>query len=124
MLSCIWDRRGTMTVVETEEYERLMATGDYFDNPWDVEKLNEVNENEKTRKPRRQRAGHNLQSEKLGDDGQETSSRSRISRIRRRDDEYGSESSRDSSSSDQGDRPRISSEITGNLNVAIAEDNQ
>lgn len=126
MLNCIWTKQGVMSVVETDEFEKLMATGDYFDNPWnDKYKKQEIKDERTQRKSQQsRRTRHNVQSEKLGNDVEETNSRSDVRRLRRGNDEHRRESSGVCSEIDEGDWPRVSSEVTDNLNVSSAEDNK
>ncbi len=128
MICCIWNKKGEMFVVEIDEYNKLMAAGDYFDNP-SLKKNNEENSNGKSKtrsikQKQSRRSGHDLQSSKPGDDCEETSNQTGGSKLRRGDDEHRRESASDSSQVNEGDWPRVSSEVKDAVNVTAAEDYQ
>ena len=126
MLECIWHKTKGMSVVETDEFNKLMATGDYFDNPFELQQIedqeNETHENKPS--PTRRRSRHNLQSSVSRDDSKETSCGERVSRIRRRDDEHRGESPGVCSEIDEGNWPRVSSEVKEDTQNASAEDSE
>jgi hypothetical protein len=126
MLNCIWTKQGVMSVVETDEFERLMATGDYFDNPWNDKYKKQEIKHERTQRKSQQsrRAGHNLQSKKPRDDIEETDSSSDVRGLRRGDDEHGGEGTGICSEINEGDWPRVSGKVTDNLNVSSTEDHK
>jgi hypothetical protein len=127
MLNCIWNKKGDMSVVETDEYEKLMATGDYYDNPWfdkHKEVKNESTQHTSTKSLKKRRSGHDLSRQKPGDDEQKTDVVCGISGVRRGDDQHGRGSSGVCSEIDEGNWPRVSSEIKEDINVSSAEDDK
>lgn len=121
MLNCIWHITLGERVVQTEEFNKLLTTGDYFRTPWEAKKAREEREN-----GNEQRARHDLHSTttETCDDKREANDWKSDETDRPNDGEQRRTRARVRKKPDQGSRSRISSEIKEVSDDPSCENNQ
>lgn len=110
MLHCIWHKTLGERVVESEEFHKLLATGDYYKTPWDAKKARDLGDkHEKVN----ERSRHNLHSAsaKTRDDIGRANSESGSDGLQREDGEHGTTRAGVRAVADKGAGRRVSSKV-------------
>lgn len=125
MLNCIWHKIRGESVVETDEYNRLLATGEYFKTHQEAAKANISGPIPKGKKHERinEKARHNLHgtSAKARDDQSESIDSGESSRVQRRNVEQRPEGSTASENLNGGIGCSVPSQVS-NPEVGVTHD--